>query len=319
MAIEGVLSIPDLTAKATENYSRFIAQSQEFLSKIYRGEVAPSGLQEQFRAFMQERGAAYSVELSQLSARFSSALLDLSARYSDDFFHGLLPDSPGFRPQDVDIPTQHLQDWNRLNQTLSSLASEQYGNALARYQHLLQKLAKGELSSTAMQEYARQFSERRSPEYARDIAELNTQFLEGLMRLSQRVIDDLFTYLADRNAAAKPQRPVETLAMELTGASGSTVSSSLTVDNELGESTLVVCSVSEFRSSDGTGPGFRAAIELEPAKFWLPPDETATIGVRLALDPNQFHVDRSYVSTLLIQGPAEQDILVFLTARALAS
>jgi hypothetical protein len=316
---EGVLSIPDLTAKATENYSRFIAQSQEFLAKIYRGEVAPSGLQEQFRAFMQERGAPYSLELSQLSARFSSALLGLSARYSDEFFHGLLPDSPDFQNHNADIPTQHQHDWNRLNQTLTSVAAEQYGNALARYQHLLQKVAKGEISSAAMQDYARQFGERRSSEYARDIAALNTEFLEGLMRLSQRVIDDLFTYLADRNAVAKPQRPVETLAMELTGGSGSTVSSSLTVDNELAESALVQCAVSEFRSADGTGQGFRAAIELEPVKFWLRPDETATIRVRLTLDPNLFHVDKSYVATLLIQGPAEQDILVFLTARALAS
>ena len=322
MTNEVALSIPDFAAKATENYSRFVSQAQDFLAKIYRGEVAPSALQQQLPEFLQERGSAYYLELQQICFQFFRSLMVLSAVYGDDFFRGLLPDMPSPEPQPFAAPPNDLHDWTQLSQTFSSHVLDQSSRTLMRYQHLLRKIASGELSTVAVQEYAREFSKGRNTEYAYKVAAANTQFFEGLLRLNQHIIDDLFKYLdptPEPNHASRPDRSLETLSMELVGSSGSTVSASLMVENKQSGACDVSCAVSEFRSSDGLGLGFRAPVAIEPYDLRLLPEETRTISIRLVLDPSLFALGQSYVATLIVKGQAEQDVLVILTARATPS
>src|SRR6266850_6733433 len=134
MANDVALSIPDFAAKATENYSRFVAQAQEFLAKVYRGEVAPAALQQQLPGFLQQRGSAYYLELQQICFQFFRSLMDLSATYGDDFFRGLLPDMPSSDVQ-PSAPPQDLHDWTHLGQSFSSHVVDQNGRTLLRYQH----------------------------------------------------------------------------------------------------------------------------------------------------------------------------------------
>jgi len=320
MANDVALSIPDFAAKATENYARFVAQAQEFLAKVYRGEVAPAALQQQLPEFLQERGSAYYLELQQICFQFFRSLMDLSATYGDDFFRGLLPDMPSSDAQPFVAVPQDLHDWTHLGQKFSSHVVDQNGRTLLRYQHLLRKIASGELSTVTVQEYSREFSNGRNPEYARKVADANAQFFDGLLRLNQHIIDDLFKYLdPEPNSSSRDGRSLETLTMELTGPSGSTVSASLMVENKQPGACDVSCSVSDFRSPDGSGPTFRAAVAIEPLDLRLLPEETRTVSVRLALDPNLFAIGRTYMATLIVKGQSEQDILVFLTARATAS
>ena len=315
------LSIPDFAAKATESYSRFVSQAQDFFAKIYRGELAPSVLQQHLPEFLQQRGSAYYLELQQICFQFFRSLMGLSAVYGDDFFRGLLPDMPSPEQQPFAAPPKDFHDWTHLSQTFSSHVLDQNSLTLMRYQHLLRKVASGELSTVTVQEYAREFSKRRSSEYAYKVADANAQFFDGLLRLNQHIIDDLFKYLdpdAESNRSSGQERSLDTLSMELVGSSGSTVSASLMVENKQSGPCDVSCAVSDFRSSDGLGSGFRAAVAVEPSDIRLLPEETRTISIRLALDPNLFVLGRSYVATLIVKGQAEQDVLVFLIARATA-
>lgn len=319
MANDVALSIPDFAAKATENYSHFIAQAQEFLSKIYRGEVTPSVLQERLPAFLQERGATYHFELQQVCFQFFRSLMILSAKHNDEFFRGLLPDMPASDPLPFAVPPQDLHDWTHLSQACSSHIADQHNRMLVRYHHVLMKISRGELTAAVLQEYANEFSKLRGPESARQAAEDYSLFYDGLLQLNQRVIDDMFRYLdPGPHSAPNNGRSIETLSIDLTGASGSTVSASLVVENKQSEPCNVSCVLSEFRNSDGLGPGFRAALAIEPSDLRLLPEETRTIGIQLVLDPVLFIPSRTYISTLVVKGQGEMDVLVFLTARATA-
>jgi hypothetical protein len=316
MIQDEVLSVPDFAARASDNYSRFISQLQELLARIYRGEVAPSDLQKQLPGFLQERGSAYNLELSQINFQLSRSLEDLRARYSDDFFSGLLPDSSRYRAQPSSDQPRGAEDWAGPTQASGWQVVEQNSRALANYQHILQKITNGELSIAVVEKYSRDFSERRSEELVRDLAELNSRFVDGLLRLNQRVIDDLFRYLNPERNGSGRESPVETLEMKLTGPSHSTAIATMTVENMQSELSDVSCSVSEFRPSDGSGPAFRAPVEIIPSDIRLLPGEVRTVAVRLVLDPHLFIIGRNYLATMIVRRQAAQDILVFVAVRA---
>jgi hypothetical protein len=314
MAVNATVTIPDFSAKAAESYSRLVAQSQQLLSRIYRGELNPAVLQEQMPSLLQQRGAEYYLELNRLSYELFTGLLELGQAYRDDLFHALLPDSPDFRAAYRSEPSRTVDDWTRWHQAFNARLVEQNNQAIGQYQFLLRKVASGELAQEAIQEASRGFVERRTPEYARRAAELNSRFFDGLIKLNQRCVEDLFKHLMPDTDAR--ERAVDTLSLPLAGAVGTTVTASLTVENVETERSHVTCSISDFRSTDGSGPSFKAPCVADPVDFWLEPQETRTVTIRLDLKPDLFGIGRSYAATMLIRGTGDEDILVFLIAAA---
>jgi hypothetical protein len=315
MATEGATTIPDFTAKAAESYSRLVAQSQQLLSRIYRGEVNPAALQEQMPALLQQRGAEYYLELNRLSYELFTSLLELGRTYRDDLFQAMLPGSPDFRPPARAAAPLRIDDWTQWYQTFNARLVEEQSQAIAQFQVVLRKMAAGELAAETLQNNMRRFVDQRTAEYARQSAELNAKFFDGLMKLNQRSVDDLFRHLAPVGRSGQPRR-VETLSLTLVGAIGTTVTASLTVENVETQRSQVSTAISEFRSTDGSGPSFKAACEADPAEFWLEPNEMRTITVRLHLKPDTFAIGHHYAASMLIRGTGEEDILVFIIAGA---
>jgi hypothetical protein len=309
-------TIPDFSAQAAESYSRLVAQSQELLSRIYRGELSPAALQEQLPSLLQQRGAEYRLELNRLSYELFSGLLELARTYRDELFQALLPGSPDFMPPPRTAPLHRVEDWTQWYQTFAARLAEENNHAIAQYQAVLRKVAAGELAAETMQENLRRFVDRRTPAYAQQSAEMNGRFFDGLIKLNQRSVDDLFRHLIP--GAEPRQRAAETLSLTLTGPIGTNVAASLTVENLEPHRSQVSCSISAFRPNDAAGPSFRAACDADPAEFWLEPDEARTITVRLLLKPDMFAIGRHYTGTMVIRGTGEQDTLVFLSAAATA-
>lgn len=320
MATQGAVTIPDFTAKAAESYSRLVAQSQQLLSRIYRGEVSPAALKEQIPALLQQRGAEYQLELNRLSYELFTGLLELARTYRDGLFQAMLPGSPDFRPPARPAPPLRIDDWSQWYQAFNARLVEEQGQAIAQYQVLLRKIAAGELTAETLQENMRRFVDERTPDYARQSAELNARFFDGLMKLNQRSVDDLFKHLVVPAAGSEQQRRVETLPpLRLVGTIGTTVTASLTVENLEAERSHVSTSISEFRSTDGSGRSFQGEYEVDPADFWLEPNEMRTITVRLDLKPDTFAIGRNYAASMLVRGTGEEDVLVFIIAGATAT
>jgi hypothetical protein len=254
-------------------------------------------------------------DFSRLSFHFFTSLMTLNTKYLDEYYRGLMPEAVGAETA-VPTPPPELDDWTRWYQVLSSYTAEQNHRALEKYNKLLDKVSKGEIGSSALQEYSRKFSEDHAAALSQDAARLNAEFFEGLMRLNQHYTDELFERFSPNHHG--PEEPMEPVYLELSGPLSSTVSGSLTVENTRLERAEITCAVSEFRNTDGTGPAFGAPVEVDPAAFSLRPDESQTVQVRLVLHPELFEADKSYAATMVIHGSGEDDLLVFLVAKPTA-
>ena len=315
MATNSTATIPDFSAHAAESYSRLVAHTQELLSRIYRGELNPAVLQQQMPALLQQRSAEYYLELNRLSYELSTGLLELGRVYREDLFRALLPAAPDFRPPPRQSASYRPDDWAQWSEAFKARVIDEHTQATSQYQLLLRKIAAGELTSEKMQELVRRFVEERTPEYGRRSAELNARFFDGLLKLNQRAVDDLFKQLMS-SPGSGGHSEVETLSLKLLGAPGTIVTASLTVENLLAHRSQVTCAISEFRRTDGTGQSFRAVCEVEPVEFWLEPGETRSTTVRVNLTPDLFPIGQQFAATLLIHGGGEEDTLVFVLAGA---
>jgi hypothetical protein len=316
MATDWTASFQDLNSKAVESYARFVAHSQNLLTRIYTGELAPTSLQDHLPGFLNERGTKFYAELTQLSFSFFIGLMRLSTQYSTDYFRGLMPDYNGPDvPEPTDVPDD-LRDWTRWYQVLTARMAEQNERSISGYNKLLQKIGRGELSASSVQDFSRTFAKERGSEYARDAAELNFRFFDGLVRLNQRYNDELFDRLTTNgNGAGHYETPAEPLYVDLKGPVGSTVSVELTIENTNEDRSEVYCAVSQFRNTDGSGPAFDAPIEIEPAQFSLRPDDAISVNVRLLLRDDLFTAGRVYAGTMVVRGNGDQDALIFLVAK----
>jgi hypothetical protein len=193
---------------------------------------------------------------------------------------------------------------------------EQTQSALARYQSVFERVASGRISPSSIQDYARKFASDRTLLLSRDTANLQLKFFENLLQLNQDFADDLFGYLIS-DESSRANGSIESISLDLIGRSGSTVATSLTVENTAARPSEVHCAISEFRKADGTGLTFRAPLEVEPVEFPLNPGETRLVALRLHLSPDVFVPDQNYTGTLIIN-QKKQSILVLLTARAIA-
>ena len=315
MPTDWTAALHDLTAKAAENYARYATRSQDLLARIYRGELTPMTLQEQLPGFLNDRGTRFYAELTQLSFEFFDGLMALNATYSSEYYRGLIPEFIEPEPAETPRDAGEIHDWTRWYQVFNAQMAEQNQRAAAGYHRLMEKIGRGELTASGVQDYSRRFSQERGSNYARDAAELNFRFFEGLLRLNQRYNDDLFSRLTMNGNGPAAEAPAEPLYVELSGAIGSAVSTTLAIDNTTGERAEVSCAVSQFRNTDGAGPAFDAPVEIEPAAFSLRADESLTVIVRVHLREDVFTAGRACAATMIIRGQSEQDTLVFLVVK----
>jgi len=315
-------SFESLSSKASSGYGRLLKKWQELLGKIGRGELTAHALNERIPQLLQEEGAELYRGLTSLSFELFRSISELQGSYTDEFVRGLLGDgvlagqgsvsSPPLPPSESADP----EEWTRWYQAVNGYLAEQSQSALARYQVLLEKVATGRLTPANIQEYSRKFMNERALLLSRDAAELQMRFYEGLIQLNQNFAENLFGRLTP-NGSAPPDGAVESISLDMVGPAGATVSASLVVENSATRPSDVTCRVSEFKRADGAGQSFRPPLELEPGNFRLAAGETRNLVLRLQLIPEMFEPETNYNASLVIN-QAEQSIVVFLRARAVA-
>jgi hypothetical protein len=322
MAGDWTISMKDLTEKAAASYASLLTHSQELAGRIQRGEVAPTALQDQWRQFSEQEGTTFYRRLNALSSQFFQGLTDLQAKSADDYVQGLLGESPPPAPSPAlsqpppPAPSAGANEWADWYKAVTAFLAEQNRLAFARYQRLLEKVARGEIAPSSIQDYSAKFIQSRGPVYTQATTELNMRFFEGLLELNRKFTDDLFGRLIHDGPGSTD--PLESILLELTGPSGSTASSSLVIDNITNEPSEVWCRFSPFRSTDGSDLALRVPLEVEPARFRLLPGESRSVDVRLNLDPEFFQPGRSYSGTLLVN-QGDNQILVNLNARSITT
>jgi hypothetical protein len=299
----------ELTGEAGHMATRSLRRYQELLERVARRELSPEDVQRQFQAYLQDQATSSTRELVELSVGLLAGLLYAEAKYREALLDGLLPPEAPLPPPPA--PTgADVMEWF---QALSTYATQQSSQAIARHQRLVDAVAKGEIPPAQMQEQGRRFLETHAPDLLNEVMQLGLGFVGRLQQSSATLTDGLYDRVLGKEAqaAAVPDPPVY---MDLTGPAGSIAEASLVIENTRAEPAAVTCRVSEF-AARAFGRRFRAPIEISPAQVTLDAGEQREITLRLPLDAAMFAPGADYVATLQITGAGEHDFVVHLLVR----
>ena len=283
---------------------------QSLLERVSRGELKPDEVQKQFRDYLQEQAGTSTREAVELSVGLLAGLLYAEARYREAMLDGLLPSADTVPPP----PSPSGVDLTNWFQALSTYAAEQSARGMARHQMLVERVASGDVPATRVQEQAQRYLETHAPEFLAEVMDLGLTFVGHCSGRHRRSRTDCTIACSDPTTRDRllPDPPV---VLELRGPAGSVVSSAMVVENARAETAEVMCRVSEF-AARAFGRRFRAALEIDPARFTLGPGAQRDVALRLTLDPSLFAAGADYVATLQISGAGERDLIVQLIARA---
>jgi hypothetical protein len=300
----------DLATEAAQMSASSLRRYQSLLERVSRGELKPDEVQKQFRDYLQEQAGTSTREAVELSVGLLAGLLYAEARYREAMLDGLLPSADRVPPP----PSPSGVDLTNWFQALSTYAAEQSARGMARHQMLVERVASGDVPATRVQEQAQRYLETHAPAFLGEVMDLGLTFVGQLQRSSSTLTDGLYDRVLgpDDQGSSVPDPPV---VIELRGSSGSVVSSGMVVENARAETAEVVCRTSEF-AARAFGRRFRAALEIDPARFTLGPGAQRDVALRLTLDPLLFAAGADYIATLQISGAGERDLIVQLIARA---
>jgi hypothetical protein len=298
----------ELTADAGRTYDQAVRRYNDLLGRVARHELRPEDVQAEFRAYLQEKGAASTRELVELSVGLLAGLLHVEATYREKLLDGLLPPDapipPPPQPSSIDIT-----NWF---QTLAAYAAEQSARGIARQQQLVERIASGEITPERMQEQGRRYLQAHAPNFIGEVVELGLGFVSRMQRSSGSFTEGLYERLLGPEDDAAPEAA---LVVDLRGVAGSVARAEILVENTRAEGAEIVCGVSEFVSRTRDRASVSGA-EVRPARFTLAAGETRDVTVSLALDRTLVAPDVDYFGILRIAGAGDREMVVQLIARA---
>lgn len=300
----------DLAAEAGQLSAWSLRRYQNLLERVSRGDLKPDDVQKQFRDYLQEQAGTSTREAVELSVGLLAGLLYAEARYREAMLDGLLPSTNTVPPP----PSPSGVDLTNWFQALATYAAEQSARGMARHQMLVEHVASGAVSSARVQEHTQQYLQTQAPAFLSEVMDLGLTFVGNLQRSSSTLAAGLYDRVLgpDNQSPSAPEPPI---ILELRGPAGSVVSSTVVVENSRADTAVVTCRVSEF-TARAFGRRFRAALDIEPARFTLAPGAQQDVSLGLTLDPSVFAADADYVATLQISGAGESDLIVQLMVRA---
>jgi hypothetical protein len=199
-------SFQALTNKAASSCASLVAQWQELLEKVARGDLAPVTLQDRLPQFPQEEAAEFYRRLAALSFEIFNGLFELQRDSTNEFMGGLLGNSAAVELSASSPPAPPAADaapeeWTRWYQSVTAFITEQNEDALSRSQVLLEKVADGKLTPANVQEFSRKFLNERALVFSRDAGEMQMRFYAKLLQLIQEFVASLFTGLGRDTSA----------------------------------------------------------------------------------------------------------------------
>ncbi len=298
----------ELSADAGRTYGRSLRRYNELLQRVASGALEPERVQSEFRAYLQEESPTSTRALVEASVGLLAGLLHVEAMHRESLLDGLLPpDGPVPPPPDpssVDVTT-----WF---QALSKYASEQSARGIARHQRLVERIGAGEITAKQVQEHSQRYLDAQAPKFIDEVVTLGMTFASRMQESSTSLADGLYDRLLGPDPETlAPRAPP--LIVDLRGASGSSVTAEIVIENSRAEAATVACHLSDFISREHAAV---AIGDVVPSRFTLAAGESRDVVVTVPLDEARFAPNVDYFALLRVAGAGEHEMVVQLIARA---
>lgn len=232
-------------------------------------------------------------------SRFLTRSLGVVAHYHDEYLRELVPTgrSVGTPPPPLAVPPTGSADvlaWLNWYQRAAAWMTEQQAWAGRVYKLVVDEVAAGVLPTNVMQASARQFLERRFPDYMSDMADLNAELAADILGVAGSSIWP----------GADPPLAADEMTVEVRGPAGGTGGVSLLVENSRAEPALVACQAV-------AGQGF--TVVTAPQQFQLGSGESRAVAIRVTL-PQAAKSGTADAGQVAISGHGDRDLIVRLRA-----
>lgn len=192
-----------------------------------------------------------------------------------------------------------MEESYRQLQSIYTAFTQQYTDAGTQYQKLSEQGYAPELA-----ELYKEFTETRGAEIAQEGLQLAIRYAASAQVLSKRYTDELFQFLNGRgmngyghDATVASQAAV----ISLSGAAGSTLSTSFEVENSTATSVSPRVSTTPVLDEDGVAID-GAMIDVIPELINLAPAQKQMVKVMIPLDADLYHAGCQYSTALVIVG-----------------
>ena len=266
-----------LTRTASQS-ARTLELFQEVMDCVARNELASTVLQDALPSFVQARGATYTNQLTEISLRFFSGMIQFSSAYSDELAALVIPEAT-LSP--LQPPQFDMADPSKWYQQLNDYASQLTTRAMTAYQLLLENVAAGTVPPTRFQEVSSTYVERHLPEHLRRLGTLYFGVLNGLNDLRSGFEEEFLTGVL---ASAKRVDQETPFVLTLSAPLGEIASASMSMANTENELAIIRCAVNDIRRADGVGPAFIPKLIVTPDELRLRPGDEASLTLSLRLD-----------------------------------
>jgi hypothetical protein len=238
-------------------------------------------------AFYKARGIRYSERFAELTTRFFSRLVEISAAYSREMADAVMPGMPS-PPALPSLDPSESNAWFRQISEYSHSLSEHISSS---YKSFLDRVASGKIDSENVKNVASRYLERRFPDYLRQLGMIYFELLSELNDLRAEIGNDY-------------------------GPSGSVARATLSIDNMREQPATIRCHVGDLRRADGVGRAFPARVSVTPDALQLAPAQEGRVMLAVDLDATVFAPDELYQGTLRIVGHGEAPVDVALRVLA---
>jgi hypothetical protein len=192
--------------------------------------------------------------------------------------------------------------------------------ALQRYNELMQRVLRGELTGPQVSEEYTRFAREQSTRYANDLTQLSLGYYSALLELGRSYSDHFYDRVLRSQPppappAAGAARAPRQVSLALQGAAGEEAALSFVIENKHSTPAEISFVVSEFVDAAGGDP-FRASLRFQPEQFALGAHEEAVVTLRLSVLPELFVPGHHYRSTVVVRGYDELELVLNLTVPA---
>jgi hypothetical protein len=280
--------------RAAQQSARALDLYYSVLHRVALGTLTPAAIRDALASVAETHGPSYAAKLGAVSARFFSALLQLTTGAADA--------PPPFDPANPALWFAQLSEYANANAR----------GAVRRYERAVERVAVGEITSGELQaEIANEYA-RRGAEQMRALGTIYFDLLGNLSEIGAEFEHEYFRRLLSPADPAHGGVP----AVALTGAIGDRSSAALTLENTRSERATIRCIARDVRRVDGVGPAFTPVIAIDPDAVALEPGQESEVRISLLLDGAVFAPGAVYVGALQIlrAGEAPLDVPLRIVA-----
>jgi|SRR5690606_14141477 hypothetical protein len=215
---------------------------------------------------------------------------------------------------------EHPQDFQDWLQNLTVRASAEQMRSMQRYNEMMQRIIRGELSESEIREEYMRFASEETARYIRSLATLSANYYSALNELTRNYNDRFFARVMQRAVPGSetPSSEAQRVAMELRGKAGETIVGSFVIENNRVNATEISFVVSEFTGPEGTDP-FRPPLQIQPPHFMLEPKEERTVTLNLPLLPEVFAPGQEYTATIIVRGYDNLELMLTVIVEPVVS